>query len=283
MGRTLSFVVVPEWQASGSARAMRLADGAHAIAGDLPSARTALVEVPAEAGDALGSGVERLSTLQDVATRQLEAVAAAPGIPVSIGGDGGVGRTAAAASIADADCALLWLSAHASLGSPGIGRPAPFEGMVLSTLLGDGPSPLAPATPLSPRMLVLAGVRDLAEGQEETVARRGPRLLPAPTDADDAGWPGLVADAVEATGASRVHLHLDLDVHDPADFASTATPEPFGPSATTVLATVRAVLDRLPLAGAAITGFSPATPEDLAGDLAVILRLIGALAAGGAR
>ena len=35
-----TFVVVPQWQGSGSSRAMRLVDGAEAIRGDLPSAST---------------------------------------------------------------------------------------------------------------------------------------------------------------------------------------------------------------------------------------------------
>jgi arginase len=40
------FFVVPQWQGSPAARAMHLVDGAEAIAGDLPRASTARVEVP---------------------------------------------------------------------------------------------------------------------------------------------------------------------------------------------------------------------------------------------
>ena len=41
--------------------------------------------------------------------------------------------------------------------------------------------------------------------------------------------------------------------------------------------TVRALLARFPLAGAGITEFAPASPEDAVEDLPTILRLIGAL------
>ena len=60
------FVIVPQWQGSPSARAMGLVDGAEAIAGDLPSSAVVRVEVPLEAGDALGGRVHRLSALTRV-------------------------------------------------------------------------------------------------------------------------------------------------------------------------------------------------------------------------
>ena len=41
------FVVAPQWQGSPSARAMRLIDGAEAIAGDLPRSALTRIEVPA--------------------------------------------------------------------------------------------------------------------------------------------------------------------------------------------------------------------------------------------
>ena len=59
------FLVVPQWQGSPAARAMHLVDGAEAIAGDLPCASTARVEVPASAGEALA--------LVEAALRRLEA------------------------------------------------------------------------------------------------------------------------------------------------------------------------------------------------------------------
>jgi flavin reductase (DIM6/NTAB) family NADH-FMN oxidoreductase RutF len=58
-----TFVVVPQWQGSVSARAMRLLDGAEAIRGDLPVSATTLVDVPIEAGDSLDTGIHRFSSL----------------------------------------------------------------------------------------------------------------------------------------------------------------------------------------------------------------------------
>ena len=63
------FLIVPQWQGSPAARAMLLTDGAAAIAGDLPRRDTTVLDVPLEAGDALGTGIRRLSAL--LRTREL--------------------------------------------------------------------------------------------------------------------------------------------------------------------------------------------------------------------
>ena len=82
---------------------------------------------------------------------------------------------------------------------------------------------------------------------------------------------------MEATGAERVYLHIDLDVLDPSDMAGLGYPEPFGVRATVLVETIKALLARFPLAGAGITEFAPASPDDAVEDLPTILRLIGAL------
>ena len=60
------YLIVPQWQGSGSARALQLQEGAQAIRGDLPASRTTTVEVPLGAGESLGSGIRRISSLQAV-------------------------------------------------------------------------------------------------------------------------------------------------------------------------------------------------------------------------
>ena len=48
-------------------------------------------------------------------------------------------------------------------------------------------------------------------------------------------------------------------------------------TATALVDCIRALLERWPLAGAGITEFAPASPQDAVQDLPVILRIIGAL------
>ena len=75
-----------------------------------------------------------------------------------------------------------------------------------------------------------------------------------------------------------MYLHIDLDVLDPAEFGSVGYPEPFGISLANLLALIAAAKAALPLAGAAVTEFAPASPDAAADDIGSILRIIGALA-----
>src|SRR5579875_1931339 len=85
-----TFVVVPQWQGSGSARAMRLVDGADAIRGDLPVSSTVTVPVPLEAGETQGTGVSRFSSIQLIRDRLAMTLSTIEGMAITIGGDCGV-------------------------------------------------------------------------------------------------------------------------------------------------------------------------------------------------
>lgn len=268
----VTFVVVPQWQGSGSTRAMRLVDGAEAIRGDLPSAATRVVEIPLEAGDSQGSGVHRLSSLAIVRDRTLESLAGIQGAALTIGGDCGV-ELAAIQHAAAPDVAVVWFDAHPDLNTPESSPSGAFSGMVLRTLLGDGPDLLVPPHPLSPSRIVLAGTRDLDEGEAAYVAEAGMAVL----GAEEVTPESLVA-AVEATGATRVYIHIDLDVLDPADLEGLAAPLPFGVRAAALVEGVRALRERFELAGAGIAAFAPASVTASVEDMPTILRIIGALA-----
>ncbi|MEN2737977.1 arginase family protein [Microbacterium sp. X-17] len=272
------FLVVPQWQGSSSARAMQLVDGAEAIAGDLPRSSTARIEVPLEAGESLGTGVRRYASLQQIAQRQREAAIDAPGDEylLTVGGDAGVAVTAAlqalgaGAGSVDPDAVVVWFSAHADLHDPETSPTGAFDTMAARALV-DAAIPAATDARLDPSRLVLAGLRDLDPGEEEQLARLGATVVPA----DELS---RVADAVAALAPSRVFVHVDLDVLDPAELAGVADAVPFGPDAAALVAAIRAVRTVAPLAGAALTEFSPASLDAAAWDLGTILRVIAALA-----
>jgi arginase len=275
------FLVVPQWQGSGSTRALQLQDGAEALRGDLPVSRTVVVDVPLGAGEGLGSGVRRLSSVQAVRDRMAEALAsirdAAPtDVVVTIGGDCGVDLAPierAHAAHPD-DLAVVWLDAHADLNTPESSPSGAFHGMVLRTTAGDGFPSLVPDAPVPTSRIVLAGTRALDEAEAAWIEEQGIRMLPPAELTPDA----LVA-AIESTGASAVYLHIDLDVLDPAEFSSLGYPEPFGVTVAALLDTIRAATARFELAGAAICEFAPSSPEAASDDLPTILRIIGALTA----
>ncbi|RFA09623.1 hypothetical protein B7R54_10625 [Subtercola boreus] len=270
---------------------MQLIDGADAIHGDLPQAVTRRVEVPLGAGESLDSGVARVSAIMSVRDSVEIALAAvtapdarqgdeAPGIVVTIGGDCGVELAPIGAAMGRAarnggTLAVVWLDAHADLMTPGSPVPGAFSGMVLRTLLGDGPELLVPVIDetLDATRVVLAGVRSVDDDEEEFITRMGIPWVPV----DELGDGTALVAALEGTGATEVYLHVDLDVLDPAEIAALSYPEPFGASMATLVANIVAVRQRFPLSGAGITQFAPSSPDAASDDLSAVLRVISAL------
>jgi len=275
-----TFVVVPLWQGSVSSRAMSLADGAAAILGDLPAAATVSIEVPIEAGESLGTGIRRYSAVRRTRERTEEALAAITGTAITVGGDCGAALpgVAHAARRSNGELAVLWLDAHPDLNTPDSSPSGGFGGMTLRHIAGDGADGLAleGESRVAPQRLVLGGVRAIDAEEHRFIEEHGIDVLTV----EDLSDPSVVIASLEATGASRVFVHVDLDVLDPSALAGLSYPMPFGIDATTLIALVKAVVARFPLAGAAITGFAPSSPEAAEDDLPTILRLVGALASG---
>lgn len=264
------FLVVPQWQGSPAARSMLLVDGASAIAGDLPRARTTVLDVPIEAGESLGTGVRRLSAL--LRTRDLVRDAISDDTVV-IGGDCSVTVAALAALPGGTeDLAVVWCDAHGDLNDPESSPSGAFSGMALRAILGEGEPQLA-LTPAIPREhVVTVGVRSLDDDEVDELARLR-SLQVSDLDRVDA-----LAEAVVATGAARVWVHIDVDVLDPADLSGVSSAEPFGISPSALSAAIRRLREDVPLAGATIAGFAPRTPADAVEDLGALLRLVGAVA-----
>ncbi len=251
---------------------MRLAEGAEAIRDHLPVSATRLVSVPSEAGNDEGTTVLRLSALRQVRAAQFSTLADISGLAITIGGDCGADLASVQHAAATHDTmALVWIDAHADLNTPEESPSRAFHGMVLRTLLGDGPQTLV-ADALPARRVILAGTRALDDGELAYIETAGIRVL-----APDALTPESVTAALVASGATSVYLHVDLDVLDPAEFSSIGFPEPFGLTLTSLLAVIAAAKAALPLAGAAVTEFAPASAAGAADDLGSILRIIGAL------
>ncbi|UOE44582.1 arginase family protein [Agromyces larvae] len=271
------FIVVPVWQGGGSARAMSHADGASAIQGDLPASATIAVEVPVEAGEALGTGVRRYSSLRRVRERTEAALAGVTGLAITIGGDcaAAVAAVAHAARSGDGPLAVLWLDAHPDLHTPETSPSGNFGGMALRAVTGEGADGLAlgPDERVEPGRIVLGGARSIDDEERRFIDEHGIAALTV----GQLGDPATVIAALEATGAARVFVHVDLDVLDPSALAGLSYPLPFGVDTPELVALLRAVTGRFPLAGAAIAGFAPGSPAAAGDDLPAILRIVGAL------
>jgi arginase len=252
---------------------MQLVEGADAISGDLPPSSTVVVPVPLGAGSDQGSGVRRLSSIETVLGQLVPALAVADGMPIVIGGDCGVDLGAITHAASRHKLAVVWFDAHGDLNTPESSPSGAFGGMVLRTLLGDGPEALLPATPLETTQIVLAGTRSLDSDEQQFIAENGIRTLPP-----EQLTPGALADAIRTTGADSLYVHVDLDVLDPSEFGALSAPQPFGITVADLINLIREAKATLPLVGAGIAQFAPDSPEQADEELPTILRIIGALA-----
>lgn len=264
------FLVVPQWQGSPAPRAMLLVDGASAIAGDLPRAATTVLDVPVEAGESLGTGVRRLSAL--LRTRELvrEHITTET---IVIGGDCSVTVAALDALPGGTDdIAVVWCDAHPDMHTPESSPSGAFSGMALRAVLGEGEGQLVVSPAISRSRVVTVGMRNLDDAEVDQLA---PLTSLTVSDMERAD---ALADAVRATGATRVWIHIDVDVLDPSELSGVSSPAPFGISPATLSAAIRTLREQFPLAGATIAGFAPRSPADAVDDLGALLRLVGAVA-----
>ncbi|WP_179873499.1 arginase family protein [Microcella indica] len=259
------FLVVPQWQGSGSDRAMRLVEGAEAILADLPAGATERVEVPLEAGDHEGTGIHRWSSIRLVRERLGRALAEHEPPVIVVGGDCGVEYASIDAVAARARPVLLWADAHADLNSPETSPSGAFHGMVLRALLDDGV--------VAPEDVLLLGVRDLDDAEADAIERVGLRRVTADEVAD------AVAERASDGADALLYLHVDLDVLDPGVFAGVGFPAPFGLGLGELCDALRAARGALPLGGAGLCEYAPpegARDDEAGDDSAAILRIIGA-------
>lgn len=276
-----AFLVIPQWQGSPSSRAMRLVEGAELLREDLPPSARVDVSVPLEAGDALGTPIARLSSLVQARTAAREAITASAarglGTPILLGGDCASSLAglehAAAQGTAEDRLAVLWFDAHPDLQHPSTSPSGAASGMTLRHALGDGAADLTLAEPVPAASVHLVGARAF---DPEEFAEAEARSIPTLTPAED---PAAFAEQLVAAvaGATRLYVHIDLDVLDPAEFASVHTPVPFGLTLAQLTAGIRAAVATVPLAGAAICEFAPASRDAAAADLPSVLRVLGAL------
>ncbi|QWS34376.1 arginase family protein [Curtobacterium aetherium] len=266
----MRFLVVGQWQGSASSRAMRLADGATAVAADLPRTATTTVDVPPGAGDRLDTAVARYTSVLTVsgAVAQEAAVASEP--VLVIGGDGS--SVLGAAVLVGGDTAVVRLSGSSGYRALNRAQPVAAETAALR-LLVDRPADLFPDLPVVPATsVVVAGTRGTEGAEAAALERAGITHLDV-----DAATPDRLGAAVAATGATRVFVHVDLDVLDPSEVDGLLEPVPFGLDGAALVALVQAATAGRQLVGAALTGFAPVDPDRAVDDLGVILRIVGAL------
>lgn len=274
------FLLIPEWQGSASSRAMQLAEGASILREDLPRSVLHEVEVPLEAGDALGTPVARLSSVLQAREAAQKTLAAAEGVPIIVGGDCATslpGLEDAVSKHGDG-LAVLWFDAHPDLQHPSTSPSGAASGMTLRHALGGGSPELASNDPIEASKLTLVGTRAIDPEEQSEIEQLKISVLQV--EGVDEDLAAAVTARLSEVEASHVYIHLDLDVLDPSEFMAVHEPVPFGLSVHQVTTAIRAAVAALPLAGASICEFAPADASMAAEEQPTVLRLLAALTSG---
>ena len=159
------------------------------------------------------------------------------------------------------DLAVVWCDAHGDLNRPEDSPSGLFHGMVLRTLLGEGPAAFTGGLhrPLAPAQVFPAGVRELDPAERDCLRALDIPVWPIGGRGDGA----RLAAAIRAAGFTRAYLHLDLDVLDPDAFAGALMPTPGGPDRDQLAGFLGALAGSLDLAGFSVVEFDGHGPGSL--------------------
>jgi arginase len=151
------------------------------------------------------------------------------------------------------DLAVIWFDAHADLNTPESSPSGDFHGMVMRTLLGQGPRAFCDqiVRPLNPAQVFLVGVRDLDEPERHYTAAENIRIMPNLTEASIRD---LVADIAQS-GFHHVYVHIDVDVINPDSFSDALMPTAGGPSLDTLTKCVNTLKNSSNVVGISIVEY----------------------------
>jgi arginase family enzyme len=138
---------------------------------------------------------------------QVDDALAAQRFPILVSGDCSVALTTLPAVARHRpDAKVLWLDAHADFNTPDTTPSGFLGGMCLAGACGRWDAGLG-QDPVPPDRLVLCGVRDLDDGERESLERAKITVIGAALE--------TLVYVVNALDDAPVYVHLDLDVLDP--------------------------------------------------------------------
>lgn len=116
----------------------------------------------------------------------------------------------------DEELGVLWVDAHPDVTRPEQSSHA--HAHVLAMLLGEGDPEFTAEveTPLDPNQVMIAGMDEWSEPEDEIISGLGLHHTPPAGLADDSD---PVLDWIEQQGITHLAVHFDLDALDPAHFS----------------------------------------------------------------
>jgi arginase len=120
---------------------------------------------------------------------------------------------------------VIWVDAHGDFNTPEISPSGNIHGMVVRSLLGDGPAALMVGEKrLRPEQIVMIGIRDL-DAQERLDLRASGIKVFTMRAIDENGMASVIHAVLNALGnVEAIHVSFDMDALDPAVAPGVGTP-----------------------------------------------------------
>ncbi|MBZ9755210.1 arginase family protein [Mesorhizobium sp. ESP6-5] len=163
--------------------------------------------------------------------------------------------TSAGAVAGEGADAIIWADQHGDLNTPETSVYGFLDGMALSTVLGLCWRPMAAAIPgfrpIDPARCVLVNARDLDPAEEKL-------LETLPVIRTECPGVAQATEKLKAAGANSVHMHLDLDVHDPKALQANRYVTAGGPNPEQLRDAACAMALAVPVVGITVSAYDPA-------------------------
>lgn len=163
--------------------------------------------------------------------------------------------TSAGAVAGEGADGIIWADQHGDLNTPDTSTTGFLDGMALATVLGLCWRPMAKAVPgfqpIDPSRCVLVNARDLDPAETQLLEGLPVIRTECPNAASS-------AERLAAAGAKRVHMHIDLDVHDPEKLQANRYADPGGPAPDQLRQAACSMALSVPLVGITISAYDPA-------------------------
>lgn len=251
-----------------------LAIGAAGAADRLRRAGHAVNEAVIEAGPGLHTEIATAFRLHRALADAVRQVLEAGALPVVLSGNCGsaIGTVSGLSAEAGSDSTrkpagrigVVWLDAHADFNTPETTTSGFLDGMGLATLAGQCWRAMAASVrgfcPVLGRHIALIGARDISRVERMNLERAGITLV-SPDAIRTRGVRGVMTPVLERwreEGVTRIYVHVDLDVHDPASVgAANDYAVPGGLAVAEVHEVVRATAHSLPIGAAGLASYDP--------------------------
>ena len=203
-------------------------------------------------------------------------------LPLVLGGDHSLGIGSVAGSSVfyggrGESLGLLWFDAHGDFNTPETTPSGNIHGMSLAVCLGLGDPDFVNLGGRHPKVearnTVLIGIRDLDQGERDTLKRTGCTVYTM-RDLDERGMRDVVDEAlgIASDGTAGIHLSFDMDVIDPEDAPGTGTPVWGGITYREAHLAMEMINDRAEIAAIDVVEVNPVLDnQNLTGTLAAEL------------